>query len=167
VEWKAAQPNERGVVLAKVLPNTPAHKAGLKAGDRLLKFGDLDVTDDTSLRSQVLEASSPVEFTIERAGEAEPLKIQVELNGTPVRLGIAWRDDPAEPGSVMLTQVIYGSAAHRAGLRERDRIYEIGGQSFSTSAEFQKLATSLPSPLEILAERAGRLTRHSLDLPAR
>jgi C-terminal processing protease CtpA/Prc len=82
-----------------------------------------------------------------------------------VRIGITWRDDSAEPGTLLLTQVVYGSAAHRAGLRANDRIYEVAGQKFATSAEFSKLAAAAENPLEILAERAGVLHRFSLELP--
>lgn len=165
VEWTDPKAGEAGVLIAKVTPGLPAAKAGLRPGDRLVKFNGQDVTSDMLLRKAVLAAKSPVEVEVMRAEMAEPTKVNVELGGSPVRVGIAWRDDPAEPGCVLLTQVVYGSAAHIAGLKERDRIYEVGGQKFASSEEFVKLLNSLPSPLEILSERAGLLKRVTLELP--
>ncbi|HTN76717.1 MAG TPA: M20/M25/M40 family metallo-hydrolase, partial [Pirellulaceae bacterium] len=166
LEWTYAKPGERGVIVAKVTPGLPAQQAGLKPGDRLLKFQGDEVTTDAALRKAVLAAKAPAEVEVERAGETAPLTLSVPLAGSPTRVGIAWKDDPAEPGSALLTQVVYGSAAHQAGLHVRDRIYEVAGQKFANSDEFLKLVTTMPSPLELLVERAGVIQRFNLELPS-
>jgi S1-C subfamily serine protease len=79
-------------------------------------------------------------------------------------LGINWRTDDAEPGSVLLTQVVYGSAAHAAGLAIRDRIYKVCGQSFGSGDEFTRLISAMPSPLELEVERQGRINTVRLDV---
>ena len=86
-------------------------------------------------------------------------------NGDPVRVGVSWREDSAEPGTLLVTQVTPGSAAHQAGLRERDRIYEVAGRTFQNGDEFRQLVTTLPAPLELLVERRGRLQTMSLHVP--
>jgi hypothetical protein len=165
MEWKDAKNDEAGVVVTRVTPGLPAAKAGIQAGDRILKFGGHDVTAQTPLRMEVLAARTPVEVELLRGGKPEPMKVSVQLLGSPSRIGITWRDDSAEPGTVLLTQVQYGSAAHRAGLKERDRVYEIGGQRFANSSEFRKLATTLPSPFDVLIERGGRTYKLTLEPP--
>jgi C-terminal processing protease CtpA/Prc len=80
-------------------------------------------------------------------------------------LGVSWREDDAEPGVVMLTRVAPGSPAQRAGLQPCDRIYEIAGRGFRDGDELAKLASSLPSPLELLVERNGRMRTATLDVP--
>ena len=95
----------------------------------------------------------------------EPLEIAAALAGKPVRLGITWRSDDGEPGTVTLVQVRGGSAAEHAGLRVGDRIYEIAGQSIQDSDHFLKSATAAPSPVSMLIERRGRLRTISLDVP--
>ena len=75
----------------------------------------------------------------------------------PLRLGIAWRIDDAEPGTVILTYVGGDSPAERAGLRVGDRIYRIAGEDFFDDADFAHLARTLGEPLELLIERDGRL----------
>jgi hypothetical protein len=165
LEWRDAKEDEKGVVVTKITAGLPAAKAGLRPGDRIVKFNGQEVTSELPLRMAVLAAVSPVELEILRGDMPEPTKLLVHLLGSPTRLGIAWRDDSAEPGSVMLTQVVPGSAAYAAGLKERDRICEVGGQRFHGSKEFRELATTLPSPLEVQVERAGRLYKLTLELP--
>jgi S1-C subfamily serine protease len=81
-------------------------------------------------------------------------------------VGLTWRWDDAEPGSVILTQVVYGSAAHAAGLLVRDRVYSISGQAFNTEAELSGLVSTLPSPLEMEVERQGKLQTIKVEVLA-
>lgn len=77
------------------------------------------------------------------------------------RLGISWREDKAEPGSVLVTQVVDGTPAHAAGLAVHDRIYELDDRPFSDAAEFQSAITALleanKPELRFLVERRGNL----------
>jgi Peptidase family M28/PDZ domain len=77
------------------------------------------------------------------------------------RLGISWREDKGEPGTVVVTQVVEGSPAHQAKLEVRDRIYELDNQAFPDAAEFQSLITSLLDAqvpeFTLLVERRGNL----------
>ncbi|MFH1268243.1 MAG: M28 family peptidase [Planctomycetota bacterium] len=84
----------------------------------------------------------------ERTGENLP---------QPERLGITWRVDDAEPGAVVLTRVVPGSPADRAGLKHGDYVYQIAGRDFADEAEFAQLAKTLPAPIKLLIERDGRL----------
>jgi len=97
-----------------------------------------------------LEAAEPI---VQRPGDP------------PMRLGIAWRNDDAEPDTALVSHVAAGSAAAIAGLRVGDRIYRIGGHDFSGDNAFLKLAHTLPGPLELLVERDGRLRTIVLHLP--
>lgn len=163
--WREPTDDNVGFEVVRVTRGMPAERAGLRVGDRLLKFGGRQITKDLPLKTLVLAARSPVEVEVQRAGEENTLTLPVQLQGSPTRLGIAWRDDAAEPGTVLLTRVTDGSAAHAAGLKVRDRIYEIGGQTFADSQQFHQLATTLPSPIEVLLERSGTLQRVQLELP--
>lgn len=75
----------------------------------------------------------------------------------PLRLGIAWRVDEAEPGTVVLCRVEAGSPGAAAGLQVGDRICQIGGRDFNDDNKFAELAKMLPGPLELLVERDGRM----------
>jgi len=144
-------------VLSGVSAGSPAEKAGLKSGDRLLRFQGTPITDEQHFRLELLAASGETTFTVERAGEEKPLEIKLTPAGPPIRVGITWRTDDGEPGTVLLTQVVYGSPAQTAGLEIRDRIYSVNGLSFADQDEFARLITTLPTPLELEIERQGRM----------
>jgi hypothetical protein len=99
-----------------------------------------------------------------RLEAAEPIARQAD--GPPMRLGIAWRTDDAEPDTVIVSHVAAGSAAAAAGLQVGDRIYQVGGHDFSNDGIFAQLARSLPGPLELLVERDGRLRTVVLHFPS-
>lgn len=87
------------------------------------------------------------------------------------RLGITWREDEGEPGSVFLTRVVAGTPAAAAGLQVNDRIYDVGGQRFADARAFESmildnLARQVPA-IELLVERRGRVSTVSVNmLPA-
>jgi hypothetical protein len=146
-----------GVKLLQVEPQSAAAKAGLKKGDRILRLAGTEASSCEELIGAVMAAQSPAEAEVKSADQDQPRKVTIELPGKPLRWGIAWSIDDAEPGTLILAHVIPGSPAARAGLKPGDRVYQIAGRDFTDEAEFQKLSQSQPEPLELLIERAGRL----------
>jgi len=70
-----------GVVVAKVVPGSPADKAGLQVGDVIRRFNGRPVPDKVFFRSRVAEVdlNSKVQLTITRAGqELNPTAVIVE-----------------------------------------------------------------------------------------
>ena len=157
VRWPSDDRERTGLVLTSVTRGSAADRSGLRVGDRIVRFAGREVASGDTFRSDVLRAENPVPVVVERPNEDEPINLSLELSGKPVRLGFSWRENDAEPGVVCLTRIVPGSPAHRAGLRIKDRIYEVGGRRFADSGEFLQLATTLPFPLGILCERRGRL----------
>ena len=152
-------------VLVGVSPGSPAERAGMRRGDRLVAFQGRPIDSEQRFRLELLAAPGETRFTVERAGVPAPLEVKVTPLGEPIRVGITWRADDAEPDAVLLTQVVYGSAAQIAGLALRDRIYSVNGLPFRGSDEFARLISSQPSPLEFEVERNGRLATVKLELP--
>jgi hypothetical protein len=163
IRWEEAAERDGRIVVAAVVPGSPAAVAGLKNGDRLLTFAGHEVRDPRRFRMSVLTATNPVSVSIERRGEEKPLNLTLQLSGEPVRLGIAWRTDDAEPGAVIVNRVTPGSPSDVAGLRPGDRIYSVNGREFKSSDEFHELATSQPAPLILEVETSGRV--RSVEIP--
>jgi hypothetical protein len=153
-----------GLRLTQVVPGSAAEKAGLQAGDRIVEFAGKPLIDAERFLAQVWAADGPVPDVIRREGEKEPLKKQVELAGKPVRVGISWKMDDAEPGVAVLVRVMSGTPAGLAGLKAGDRIHKFAGVELPTSEELLKLATTNPSPIEVVYERAGQVNTTSVKL---
>jgi hypothetical protein len=146
-----------GLLVSRVTPRSVAERAGLRVGDRVIRFGGRDVADTAELQRLVLAADGPQRVTIERPDQTTPLELTVTLSGTPVRIGINWRLDDAEPGTAIVTRVVPGSPAERAGIAVNDRLWEVSGQTFSGHEELLKLLTTLPGPLHVIVECSGRV----------
>jgi Peptidase family M28/PDZ domain len=155
--WDEVRAGEGAVVVASVVPGSAAAVGGLRPGDRIVRFAGGEVHDADKFRIAVLAAKNPVPVSVERPGEDAPVEMTLELAGEPVRLGISWRTDAAEPDSVIVNRVTPGSPAALAGLKPGDRIHRIGGRDFATGDEFRELATRLPSPLVLEVESGGRV----------
>jgi len=154
-----------GRIIGRVYPQTAPAFVGLQAGDRIVKFGETDVDPQTNLAGLILLSTSPVRIQALRAGQEKPLRVQLPLVGKPVRVGINWREDPAEPGVVAVSLLEPGSPAEIAGLKFNDRILQVNGENFKTGEECRKLLLESPSPLPLLIERHGQLRVLTIDIP--
>jgi hypothetical protein len=151
-------------IVSEPVPGSPADRGGIKAGDRLLEFQGEPIFDEAQLRLVMLAARGETTFLVQRERIQTPLLIKVTPSGEPIRVGITWRLDEGEPGTVIVTQSIYGSAAHAAGIKVGDRVYSVGGRSFAGQQDFIDLLTNATSPLEMVIERDGRLSTATLTL---
>jgi S1-C subfamily serine protease len=79
-EVKEGEAAGTGVLLAEVLPNTPAQKGGLQAGDRILKIAESAIKSPDELQEQVEESAigKPLAVEIDRNGQKQTLNITPE-----------------------------------------------------------------------------------------
>jgi hypothetical protein len=164
IGWDQKLAADGTIKINKVVSGSPAQQAGLKVGDEILKFGNHDLNPAEEFSLVVLAAESPVQVTLRRESEPEPVEVEVALNGKPQRIGISFTDDEAEPGVVRLLNVTPGSAAARAGLKRNHRIYLVDDQPFKTKNDFYDLITTAPNPVKLLVEGSGRVAEVNLKL---
>ncbi|MEI6305446.1 MAG: DegQ family serine endoprotease [Deltaproteobacteria bacterium] len=157
---------EKGALISEVFKDSPAEKAGLKAGDIVLEFDGKQIGDSNELPRIV--AATPVDkkakITVYRDGkrleipiivaklkdgegktatgdgkESEKLGIVVqELNKQLAeRLGIK------ESKALVITEVKTGSLAEDAGITSGSIIVEINGQRPDTMEKFNSLISKL------------------------
>jgi serine protease Do len=137
----------KGALVGEVVEGGPAAKAGVKAGDVILRIGEMMVSDPRHLRMQVagVRPGSEVALTVHRDGKDEQLTVTIgELPGEPLaaaagedggRIGVILQDlslearqqaeVPAKIQGALITQVAEGSRAERAGLRPGMVIVEV------------------------------------------
>ena len=70
-------PEKEGVLVVRVLPNTPAEKAGLRLGDVIVAIDNQSITSAEQLQSIVdgSKLNQNLQFTVERGGSSLKLKV--------------------------------------------------------------------------------------------
>ena len=180
-----------GALVAKVLPDSPAAKAGLQVGDVIVSFNGKEIVQSSALPPVV--GSTPVGkrvpvkvirngrkqtlwvvlgelpekvAEIERAGESEV----VQSN----RIGAKVADLTAEQrkelelkeGGVLVEEVGPGAAA-KAGIRSGDIILRIDGKPVKDVKSFEKMIDKLPAgkSVAVLVQRRGGPIFLALKVP--
>ncbi len=71
---------KEGVLVRSVLENTPAQKAGIKAGDVITKVDGMAVTSPSELSGAVRSASSKKTYTVELMRDRKPQTVTVTVD---------------------------------------------------------------------------------------
>lgn len=164
-------PRPAGALVSKVLPGTPAEKAGLKDGDVITEFNGRDIVLAADLPHLVGRAKvgSSYPLTFIRNGKSKTISFEVgmlpedqtaDVEGQPAkpakpdlsRLGInSIRDLTADEkaalkidGGVVVLQLMDGAAAD-AGLRPGDVIVALRNKPVDNAQHFVEIANSLPT----------------------
>jgi serine protease Do len=160
-------PSTNGALVADVVPDSPAAKAGLQAGDVLTKFDGKPVDSSSALPVLVslTESGHEVDVELWRNGHKETDKIRLEAR--PSQDGPKARSEKASGGfglalrpltpevrqelgvdatsGVLIGDVAPGSAAARAGLRPGDVVTEAQGKSVKSPNELVSTLEKLSS----------------------
>ena len=113
--WDREDRAAQGLKVIRVVPGGPADQAGIRVNDRLVSFAGIELPPGADLAGLVLASENPVKAVVARPGAEQPIDLTIQLRGQPTKLGILWREDDAEPGSVKLVGVLPGSPADRRG----------------------------------------------------
>ncbi|MCA9005383.1 MAG: M20/M25/M40 family metallo-hydrolase [Planctomycetaceae bacterium] len=159
VAWNADIYSQGKLVLTQVMANSPAKKAGLKTGDEIVKIDGESPISEQGFGALIQNSSNQIVLQVRRKGEDELLELPVTLSGKPVKLGIQWETDEADPKVIVVSDIVESSPADLADLKINDRIYEIAGKSIENSDEFRKLVSAQKLPFSLLVEREGRLKK--------
>ena len=148
------------------------NRAGMREVSRYLMGVLMKVADEERLpefRERVRRETDGMQRELERPLPRMSLRNWPSHRDKP-RLGVSWREDKAEPGSVILTQVVEETPAAAAKLAVHDRIYEVNGEPFVDAAAFQSMISTpldegLPE-LELLLERRGQVRTVVVKMPS-
>ncbi len=158
------QRGDDGAEITAVTPGSAAARAKLEVGDRLLKFNGKAIDSDFAFLTAII--TSPVDATAQvQRGDAKPETLEIRLDGAPLRVGISWREDPAEKGVMFVSRTVHGSPAHAANLRTGDRIHSVGGEQIRDIQHMGQLVSQAKEKLELVVERDGQIRRIDVQLP--
>ena len=147
-----------GVVVADVLPDTPAAKAGVTRGDVIEVVNDTPIVSATQLRDAVHKADTDVTLRIVRAGKPRDIKARLgaekpEEKGksSQNRFGVT-----VGPG-VVVAEVLRDTPAARAGLERGDVIDNLNGTPVLNGEQLRDVVQHLPAGGEAVLHvtRAG------------
>ena len=155
----------QGALIAKVLADSPAEKAGLKVGDIVVKYEDQQVTYSSDLPPMVgqTKVGHQAKLSVLRGSKEKVIKVTIEAlpdqqqppaklgskQSGETRIGIAvvdltdaQREGMGVDGGVLVQQVGAGAGAD-AGIRRGDVIVNIDNKPVSSASEFRKLLTNM------------------------
>lgn len=152
----------KGAIVADVVPNSPAEKAGLKQGDVILKYNGKEVEDAAMLRNMVAQTHPGTTVTITvlrdnkkidlkvKIGELEKSKKEAKALGMKAPLGltvekvtpqIAREIGLRRVTGVIVKDVIPGSPADKVGIEKGDIIFRVGNREVKSAKEFRELVS--------------------------
>ncbi len=155
----------QGVLIADVIQDSPAHKAGLQAGDIILEFDGRKIDAPAELQRSVgLTApgkTAQVKLWRERAEKQVEIKIAetpeesqalrssskgkslLGMEVRPISPELARQLNLRDPSGVIVARVDEGSAAAQAGIQRGDVIREVNRQKVKGMGDFDRLTKDL------------------------
>ncbi|MBZ5579021.1 MAG: RIP metalloprotease RseP [Acidobacteriia bacterium] len=172
VKYQRASDEDLQAVIGHVVVDSPAAKAGIQDGDRIVRMDGQNNPnwEDVGLK-EVASAYRPMYLTIERNGK------RIDMVVTPIlseRYGVGYAGWD-ERGEVQLGSVEPGYPAEKAGLLKGDLLLAVNGLPIHSVYKFQEITkNSGGQPLDIVVQRDGKKIESTvrpvyskLDGPAR
>jgi len=154
VRYERPYAANKPAVIGWVLADSPAAKAGLQIGDRIVRIDGIENPTWSQLEPQIeLSPNHPVKLTLLRSGQT----IATEV--TPEPVGLDQLGDigvvPDQPS--VITYVEPGKPADKAGLRVGDVILAVNGQPIRAIGEMiEILQRTKDAPIEVRVQRGER-----------
>ncbi|HGN6366502.1 TPA: DegQ family serine endoprotease, partial [Neisseria gonorrhoeae] len=176
-----------GALIAKILPGSPAERAGLQAGDIVLSLdgGEIRSSGDLPVMVGAITPGKEVSLGVWRKGEE--ITIKAKLGNAAEHTGASSKTDEApyteqqsgtfsvESASITLQThtdssgkhlvvVRVSDAAERAGLRRGDEILAVGQVPVNDEAGFRKAMDKAGKNVPLLVMRRGNTLFIALNL---
>lgn len=164
--WQYEATGRPAAVVDQVPRGSRAELAGLRLGDRVVAANGVQLTAENTLPALVLRSEEKLALAVERGGEQ--VNVDVPLAGERIVLGMSWREDAAEPGTVYITRVVPHSPADVADVKLFDRIYALEGEPIAGQADFlsrvQALLAAQATTLRLQIESRGQVREAIVSL---
>ncbi len=146
-----------GALVSALIPNGPAEKAGLRAGDVIVDIGGQEVESGQGFwhSERGLIPGREVAIRYQRDGIPHTLQLPVrELDrALAIRIGKArlGLDVVQRRGRLQIKSVARGSAAAEIGIRRGDLLLALGGRRLRSVAEFEAICVAAHDMPSVLA----------------
>jgi len=149
-------------VVGWVFKDTAAAKAGIEIGDHITRVDDVqNPTWEQIDLKEALSPGQPLDVTVQRNGSSISKTLVPEATGVD-RIGFAgWA--PKE-SAVVITDLLSGMPAEKAGLKEGDQILEVDGKPVpSLAAMVESLKVTKDQPISLVVQRGGERKTFTLQ----
>ncbi len=182
----------KGALVAEVNPGTPAEKAGIQRGDIIIEFNGHPIQEMNELPRLVAETAPGSKATVKVLRNGKEMNFDITITelseektagakeergrAAETPLGLEVRDlDPnlarqfrlRDNKGPVVVNVLQGSAAADAGLRQGDIILEINNQVIADAQEFRATVSKLKKETyaRFLIKRQGRTLFLTVEVP--
>jgi serine protease Do len=165
--------HHQGVLIADIVPNSPAAKAKLKAGDIVTKLNDAQLTSAAMFRNRIslTTPNSYVSLTVIRRGKTKQLKIKIDaldrgnktskktskrsevidseygLEVQDITRDIQEKLNLKNRGGVLISYVAQSSIAEDAGLKAGQVILSVNQRNVESVRHFKTIVSKSKSSL--------------------
>ena len=116
---------DKPAVVAWVLDNTPAAKAGIAQGDRIVRIdGVSNPTWEDVLLKVMISPKQPVDIAIQRGDQILRKQVQPRADASDDYGSVGWQPEQ----TVAVTELLPDMPAAKAGIKVNDRIVAINGR---------------------------------------
>ena len=166
--------DSNGALVGTVEKDSPAAKAGFKAGDVIRKIDGVAMGDSTDVTARIGNTAPGTSVKVELWREGKPLELTAVVGtlddakvaavkddaDTKGKLGVAVRpltpEEKKESNKTGLVVEKSGGAAARAGVQPGDLIVGVGSSKVTTLDELKSLVDKSGKTVALLIERQGR-----------
>jgi regulator of sigma E protease len=114
--------DEGGAVIGHVMPDSPAAKAGLQAGDKIVRLNGKDDPDwEDIITKEISSADRTLTLTVERAGHRFPVSVMPVLDEKDGVGSAGWEGQ----NQIQVGAVNEGMPAESAGMKKGDLLLRI------------------------------------------
>jgi len=151
-----------GAEVSAVVPDSPAARAGLRVGDRVLAVQGRPTRSAADVATQVqsLAPGSAMQLLVSRDGWERTLSLESRLAGGPAWLGATVANmagGAGQPKRIAVTATAANGPAARAGLKPGDLVLAANGRELKAADELEKVLAGLEAgdALTIAVSRDG------------
>lgn len=153
-----------GAIITRVQEDSPADKAGIKAGDVLVGLNDKPLKNSTDLRNRIglTPVGEKVSIRLMRDGKEKTVTAKIEnakhekLDGAKALSEFSGAAFENSSSTILVKQVQTGSPAWKTGLREGDEILSVNRKRVSDLDEFKQEVSNASNIIIINLIRQGQ-----------